>query len=374
MVEDECSLRRAYRKALEPIGYRVLEAEGPEEGLALARKHHPTLALLDAHFPNAMDGYELCRVLTRDEPHPVDVFLISGLLCPDADRFRGYEAGAVAYYLKSISTSSLVKDVRTFMTRPKPFFQRHALPRPVAENALDAPRVLIIDDSEDQRECVAIHLETDGMVPYVAASGMEGILTAHRLVPDAIVLDLSLGDMRGEEVIACLRAHGRTEKMPIFVWTASEKPGQEVACFRGGAADYLHKASHDLAAMGARIRLKLSVSRGTGTGAGSYVGGPVTVNWSTRTILVDGHSLTGVIGREFDLLAYLIAANPRIVSWDELETRVWKVSPENLTHSHASEAIRVALSHIKESLGAAGDGLITHRGQGLQFDPSKARR
>jgi CheY-like chemotaxis protein len=81
--------------------------------------------------------------------------------------------------------------------------------RPVAEAAVKAPgaaagrRILIVDDSEDGAESLAMLLRFAGHETHKAHDGFEAIKAAERLRPDVVLLDIGLPGLNGFE--ACRR-------------------------------------------------------------------------------------------------------------------------------------------------------------------------
>ncbi len=65
IIEDNEKNRRLARDVLQFKGYRVLESENAEDGIRLAREHHPDLILMDFHLPG-MNGIQALAVLRAD--------------------------------------------------------------------------------------------------------------------------------------------------------------------------------------------------------------------------------------------------------------------------------------------------------------------
>jgi CheY-like chemotaxis protein len=99
-------------------------------------------------------------------------------------------------------------------------------------------RVLIIDDSE----AVLAHGRAvlGGRFSVTTAkNGAEGIARARSIRPDAILLDLSMPEMDGEQVLAALRKDPGLARVPVIVVSSErERAGR---CVELGAAAVLHK-------------------------------------------------------------------------------------------------------------------------------------
>ena len=65
VVEDYEDARAMVEMILEDAGYHVLLAADGEEGVALARRHHPDAILIDIFMPG-LDGIEATRQLKAD--------------------------------------------------------------------------------------------------------------------------------------------------------------------------------------------------------------------------------------------------------------------------------------------------------------------
>ncbi len=63
-------------------------------------------------------------------------------------------------------------------------------------------------------------------------------------VPVIIVLDLNLPGIDGVEVLKRIRTDTRTAKVPVIVFTASEKDSDRQDCLDGGATEFVHKSGN----------------------------------------------------------------------------------------------------------------------------------
>src|SRR5579885_1477142 len=75
-----------------------------------------------------------------------------------------------------------------------------------AEIRSRAPKILLVDDSGDQRKIVRHLLERSGYSVIEAADGREGLSRAISETPDAVLLDFDMPNMNGYELLQELRA------------------------------------------------------------------------------------------------------------------------------------------------------------------------
>jgi len=116
IVDDDTQLRKIFTMALARHGYRVIEADSGQAGLALARQHLPDLILSDIHMPGG-DGSTLLRDIRRDpELRSKQVVLMTGrpdLVTPR----RGMEEGADDFLVKPVDLKALMNCMEARFSR-----------------------------------------------------------------------------------------------------------------------------------------------------------------------------------------------------------------------------------------------------------------
>jgi two-component system, OmpR family, KDP operon response regulator KdpE len=108
VIEDDRSMRRLLKAALENNGYRLIEAENGEEGLRQAATRSPDLVLLDLGLPD-LDGLEVTRRLREWSAVPIIVLTARG---QEADKIRTLDAGADDYVTKPFAVEELLARIR----------------------------------------------------------------------------------------------------------------------------------------------------------------------------------------------------------------------------------------------------------------------
>jgi CheY-like chemotaxis protein len=86
------------------------------------------------------------------------------------------------------------------------------------------PLVLIVDDVQDNRTVYVLFLKFSGYRVAEAENGVEALRQAESLMPDVIVMDLSLPVMDGWEATRRLKRDPRTKKIPVVVLTGHALP------------------------------------------------------------------------------------------------------------------------------------------------------
>lgn len=92
--------------------------------------------------------------------------------------------------------------------------------------------VLLVEDADDTRLFMRLALEHLGYIVFEAEDGEKALAVAERVVPDIILMDLSLPRMDGLTATQEIRANGRLDGVTIIAVTAHQ--GTD---FREGAKD-----------------------------------------------------------------------------------------------------------------------------------------
>src|SRR5512135_2944382 len=113
IIEDDEAIVKVLKRALAYEGYQVDAALDGETGLALARDHHPDLAVLDLMLPG-MDGIEVCQRLRSGGNLPILMLTARDTV---QDRVLGLDAGADDYMVKPFELDELLARVRAVARR-----------------------------------------------------------------------------------------------------------------------------------------------------------------------------------------------------------------------------------------------------------------
>jgi len=116
VVEDNEKNRKLARDVLTYQGYRVLEAESAEDGLALVARERPALILMDIHLPG-IDGIEALRRLRADTGTRTIPVLAVTASAMTQDRQKILDAGFDGYQSKPISVRPFLAAVREALDR-----------------------------------------------------------------------------------------------------------------------------------------------------------------------------------------------------------------------------------------------------------------
>jgi CheY-like chemotaxis protein len=95
--------------------------------------------------------------------------------------------------------------------------------------------VLVIDDQPFFTNMLRGALEQQGFRVLVANSGAEGLASAKKHLPDAILLDIEMPVMDGFAVCEQLRKDDAVKHVPILILTGTNNPKLNERAFKAGA-------------------------------------------------------------------------------------------------------------------------------------------
>jgi two-component system cell cycle sensor histidine kinase/response regulator CckA len=191
------------------------------------------------------------------------------------------------------------------------------------QNKKKQNRILIVEDDDGLRELIARRLSKSGYKTAEAADGLSALNLVETLCPDALLLDQSLPDMTGRQIVEALSE--RDSHLPFIVMTGQGDERLAVTMMKLGAADYLIKDREflDILPMAVeRLFKSIEMER-------ELLETRINLQKSEE-LLNDTQRLARVGGWEWDL-------EKQIMTWTRETYRIHGIKPEeNITGSPAS--------------------------------------
>ena len=178
--------------------------------------------------------------------------------------------------------------------------------------------ILIVEDSEDLAFGLRNNLEFEGYDVSVVHDGKTGLEMATSNPPDLMILDLTLPELDGLNVLERIRKTG--SKLPILLLTARQEEVDKVRGLKLGADDYVTKP-FGLMELLARVEALLRRSGGEPYPEVIKVG-ELEIDVAARIVVKSGERVD-LAPRELDLLLALIEHRGRVVSRQHLLSEVW---------------------------------------------------
>ncbi len=223
-------------------------------------------------------------------------------------------------------------------------------------------RVLVVDDDPALLRTMAINLRAHGYEVVLAATGAEALRAAAGAHPDAVLLDLGLPDMDGQQVLEGIRGWS---PVPVIVLSARRVSDDKVDALDAGADDYVTKP-FGMDELLARLRAAVRRARPTGADVAPVVDtGAFVVDLAARRVQRDGSDVR-LTPTEWSLLEALARRPGTVVGQRELLREVW--GPAYETESHY---LRVYIAQLRRKLEPEPGRprhLLTEPGRGYRLE------
>jgi len=221
--------------------------------------------------------------------------------------------------------------------------------------------ILVTDDEPQIHRFLTPALTAAGYETLRAETGAETLRLAAARAPDAILLDLGLPDMDGQEVLQKLRAFTST---PIIILSARDREGEKIRALDAGADDYVEKP-FGVGELLARIRTALRHRLQQDSAEKPVIFGNLVIDPATHRVTLDDEILS-LTKREHALLLLLARNRGRVLTHRHILTAIWG-------HAHTEDVtyLRVYIGQLRRKLGVPLAALIvTEPGIGYRLKDS----
>jgi DNA-binding response OmpR family regulator len=201
-------------------------------------------------------------------------------------------------------------------------------------------RILVVEDQRRLAEAVAEGLRREGMAVDISYDGADALTHVSVNSYDVIVLDRDLPAVHGDQVCrALVEQHAEAR---VLMLTAASTIADRVEGLELGADDYLPKP-FEFAELVARVR---ALGRRPGAAVPPKLEhGDLTLD-SARRVAFRGDRRLLLSPKEFALLEYLLAADGRVISAEELLARVWDEAADPFTST-----VKTTIGRLRVKLG-----------------------
>jgi CheY-like chemotaxis protein/signal transduction histidine kinase/HAMP domain-containing protein len=208
IVEDDARFAKIMLEYAREKNFKGIVTAKGDAVLTLARDYLPAAILLDIDLPD-VDGFTVLDRLKRDpSTRHIPVHVISTL----KERERALHQGAISYLNKPVSRERLLEEftrIQQFLTRGK-------------------RSLLVVEDDKSQRDAIITLIGTSDVNIVAVETGQAALDALKASQFDCMVIDLSLPDISGFDLIDKIGDDAGLRNMPIVVYTAKDLNRKEV--------------------------------------------------------------------------------------------------------------------------------------------------
>lgn len=207
IVEDDQSFAMILRDLARELDFQALVAGTAQEALELARQFMPSAIVLDVGLPD-LSGLSVLDRLKRDvRTRHIPIHIVSA----EDYSERALSLGAIGYALKPVQRDQLVNVLRSLEAK-------------ISQNVR---RVLIVEDNDVQRDAVAKLIGSPEVETVCAATAAECLALLKDQTFDCMVLDLSLPDASGYQLLETISQDSAHSFPPVIVYTGRVLTAEE---------------------------------------------------------------------------------------------------------------------------------------------------
>ena len=228
---------------------------------------------------------------------------------------------------------------------------------------MDVTRILIIEDEKYLSMVLSEMFSQEGYYTDKAYNGEDGLDNALSGIYDVIILDVMLPKLNGLEVLREIRRN--KVRSAVLMLTAKSEIEDKVAGLDSGADDYITKP-FDSKELLARVRA-LSRRKNLDFVDDDLQFADIMMDQSTHEMHCGNHHVR-LSKKEYDIMEMMILNNGRLLSKDQLITKIWGYDTELEYNS-----IEVYISFIRKKLAAVKSrvAIVTSRGLGYTLEVRK---
>ncbi|HEY4491053.1 MAG TPA: response regulator transcription factor [Acidobacteriota bacterium] len=219
--------------------------------------------------------------------------------------------------------------------------------------------ILVIEDDKDVVEVVRYFLEKENYRVHVAEDGPTGLALAQQILPNLILLDLSLPKMDGFEVCKRLKSDQRFRNIPLIMVTGKDDLANKVEGLDLGADDYVTKPFQPPELL-ARVRANLRKQEKTLSKDDFQYSG-ISVDTVKREVRYNGKDVP-LTAKEFELLCYLMENKGRVLTREMILNHVW-----GYHYFGTTRTVDVHITHLRQKISCLANAIATVKPLGYKL-------
>jgi two-component system alkaline phosphatase synthesis response regulator PhoP len=210
--------------------------------------------------------------------------------------------------------------------------------------------IVVIEDDNDSIDVLRYFLEKENYSVHVARDGLEGLKLAEKVVPNLILLDLTLPKLEGWEVCMRLKSDDRLFAIPVIMLTAKGEEGDKIRGLEIGATDYVTKpfSPRELVA-----RVKAHLREAGNHSEKQFHYGTISIDPLKHEALYEGKEVELTL-KEFELLLYLMKNKGRVLTRNMILNHVWGYNYYGTTRT-----VDVHVTHLRQKISILADAIAT---------------
>jgi len=207
IIEDDPAFLKILRDLTREHGFKCLVAGDGETGLQFTNLYKPSGIILDVNLPGINGWTVMARLKDDPETRHIPVHFISA----SDNKFDALKMGAIDYATKPVSPEIIDQVFKKF---------NKIISKPVKD-------LLVVEDNPEQAKVISNIIGSGDVRITIASTAKEAYNQILSEKFDCMVLDVSLPDMSGVELLNKIRKNEELFQLPVIVYTGRELTKEE---------------------------------------------------------------------------------------------------------------------------------------------------
>jgi HAMP domain-containing protein/signal transduction histidine kinase/DNA-binding response OmpR family regulator len=212
IIEDDPHYARVLLGLAHDKGFKGVVVGKGSLGLSMAKQFRPTAIVLDVYLPDMLGWAVLNQLKLDPETRHIPVQIAS----VDEGRIHGLAHGAFSYLVKTSTTEGVelaFDRIRRFITTA-------------------TKRLLVVEDNDIERQAIVELLGDDDIELVAVGNGSDALEALAAREFHCVVLDLSLPDMSGFDLLERMHSRPETAEIPVVIFTGKDLDPKDEAHLR----------------------------------------------------------------------------------------------------------------------------------------------
>ncbi|HMI91039.1 MAG TPA: response regulator, partial [Polyangiales bacterium] len=223
VIEDDVAFAQILVGLVRELDFHALVAHSAEEGLAMVERFKPSAIVLDVSLPDR-SGLSVLDTLKHE---PATRHIPVHMLSVSDYAMTALAMGAAGYAIKPVQREQIIS----------------ALQRLESQLTRELRRVLVVEDDEVHRDSTCRLLAADDVETVAVGSAVEALEQLRSSTFDCMVLDLTLPDRTGFDLLEEMSQQGTHSFPPVIVYTGRSLSREEEQSLRRFSSSIIIKGA-----------------------------------------------------------------------------------------------------------------------------------
>ena len=236
VVDDDVKILDLIEKIFKGTEFDVLKAYDGYNGIQIAKKHKPSIILLDILMPN-YDGFMISRAIKRNvDTKNIPIIFLTGIKSKEHIQ-KAIKVGASDYIVKPFVPGDLLTKLRKIMESEEPLHFKDSKEKKEIKVEL---KILVVSDSQIMRNILINSVKKAGY-SYVkeANNGKDALSWLMMGKFNFLITDWDMPLMNGIELTKAIRSDEKLKNFHILMVTRRDKNKDILHAKKAGVNDYI---------------------------------------------------------------------------------------------------------------------------------------